>query len=141
MQLQNTPKREMSINLTPLIDVVFLLLIFFMVSTSFTRETQIELELPKAEGSPLEIDVEVVEISVDSTGNFYVNKQALINTQIETLKKAIVKVSDGNTSLPLIISADAKAPYQAVITAIDAAGQEGFTNIQMATQRDSEAND
>jgi biopolymer transport protein ExbD len=141
MQLQNTPKREMSINLTPLIDVVFLLLIFFMVSTSFTRETQIELELPKAEGSPLEIDVEVVEISVDSTGNFYVNKQALINTQIETLKKAIVKVSDGNTSLPLIISADAKAPYQAVITAMDAAGQEGFTNIQMATQRDSEAND
>ena len=141
MQLQNTPKREMSINLTPLIDVVFLLLIFFMVSTSFTRETQIELELPKAEGTPLEIDVEVVEISVDSTGNFYVNKQALINTQIETVKKAIVKVSDGNNSLPLIISADAKAPYQAVITAMDAAGQEGFTNIQMATQRDSEAND
>ncbi len=141
MQLQNTSKREMSINLTPLIDVVFLLLIFFMVSTSFTRETQIELELPKAEGTPLEIDVEVVEISVDSTGNFYVNKQALINTQIETVKKAIVKVSDGNTSLPLIISADAKAPYQAVITAMDAAGQEGFTNIQMATQRDSEAND
>ncbi|MEL0067809.1 MAG: biopolymer transporter ExbD [Gammaproteobacteria bacterium] len=128
----------MSINLTPLIDVVFLLLIFFMVSTSFTRETQIELELPKAEGTPLEIDVEVVEISVDSTGNFYVNKQALINTQIETVKKAIVKVSDGNNSLPLIISADAKAPYQAVITAMDAAGQEGFTNIQMATQRDSE---
>jgi len=141
MQLQNTSKREMSINLTPLIDVVFLLLIFFMVSTSFTRETQIELELPKAEGTPLEIDVGVVEISVDSTGNFYVNKQALINTQIETVKKAIVKVSDGNTSLPLIISADAKAPYQAVITAMDAAGQEGFTNIQMATQRDSEAND
>ncbi len=141
MQLQNTSKREMSINLTPLIDVVFLLLIFFMVSTSFTRETQIELELPKAEGTPLEIDVDVVEISVDSTGNFYVNKQALINSQIETVKKAIVKVSDGNTSLPLIISADAKAPYQAVITAMDAAGQEGFTNIQMATQRDSEAND
>lgn len=141
MQLQNTSKREMSINLTPLIDVVFLLLIFFMVSTSFTRETQIELELPKAEGTPLEIDVEVVEISVDSTGNFYVNKQALINTQIETVKRAIVKVSDGNTSLPLIISADAKAPYQAVITAMDAAGQEGFTNIQMATQRDSESND
>ena len=141
MQLQNTSKREMSINLTPLIDVVFLLLIFFMVSTSFTRETQIELELPKAEGTPLEIDVEVVEISVDSTGNFYVNKQALINTQIETVKRAIVKVSDGNTSLPLIISADAKAPYQAVITAMDAAVQEGFTNIQMATQRDSEAND
>ena len=141
MQLQITQKREMSINLTPLIDVVFLLLIFFMVSTSFTRETQIELELPKAEGNPLETDYEVVEISVDSTGNFYVNKQALINAQIETIKKAIVKVSEGDTSLPLIISADAKAPYQAVITAMDAAGQEGFTNIQMATRRDNESNE
>ena len=141
MQLQITQKREMSINLTPLIDVVFLLLIFFMVSTSFTRETQIELELPKAEGNPLETDYEVVEISVDSTGNFYVNKQALINAQIETIKKAIVKVSEGDTTLPLIISADAKAPYQAVITAMDAAGQEGFTNIQMATRRDNETNE
>lgn len=141
MQLQITHKREMSINLTPLIDVVFLLLIFFMVSTSFTRETQIELELPKAEGSPLQTEYEVVEISVDSTGNFYVNKKALINTQIATIKKAILKVSDGDTTLPLIISADAKAPYQAIITAMDAAGQEGFTNIQMATRRDTQGND
>lgn len=141
MQLQNTPKREMSVNLTPLIDVVFLLLIFFMVSTSFTRETQIELELPKAEGEPLETDNKVVEISVDAAGNFYVNKQALINGQVGTVRRAIITVSEGDLTLPLIISADAKAPYQAVITAMDAAGQEGFTNIQMATRRDTDSNE
>ena len=107
-----------------------------MVSTSFTRETQIELELPKATGEPLEIKPDMVEISVDTSGNFYVNQQPLINSQIETVQKAILEVSDGDTTLPLIISADAKAPYQAVITAMDAAGKEGFTNIQMATRKD-----
>ena len=136
MQLHNPSKRDLTINLTPLIDVVFLLLIFFMVSTSFTRETQIELELPKATGEPLDIKPEMVEISVDASGNFYVNQQPLINSQIETVQKAITTVSEGDTSLPLIISADAKAPYQAVITAMDAAGKEGFTNIQMATRKD-----
>lgn len=136
MQLHNPTKRELTINLTPLIDVVFLLLIFFMVSTSFTRETQIELELPKATGELLDIKPEMLEISVDASGNFYVNQQPLINSQIETVQKAIVEVSKGDTSLPLIISADAKAPYQSVITAMDAAGKEGFRNIQMATRKD-----
>jgi len=136
MQLHNPNKQELTINLTPLIDVVFLLLIFFMVSTSFTRETQIEIELPKATGAPLELKVEMVEISVDASGNFYVNQQPLINTQLETVQKAIMAVSEGDTSLPLIISADAKAPYQSIITAMDAAGKEGFANIQMATRKD-----
>ena len=136
MRFQRRNREEVSVNLTPLIDVVFLLLIFFMVSTSFTRETQIELELPKAAGEPLEIKPEMVEISVDASGNFYVNQQPLINSQIETVQKAIVAVSNGDNSLPLVISADAKAPYQAVITAMDAAGKEGFTNIQMATRKD-----
>ncbi len=135
MKLNNTKKKDITVNITPLIDVVFLLLIFFMVSTSFTRETQIEIELPKASGEQLDIAPEMVEISIDTEGNFYVNKQPLINSQIETLRKAILKLSDGDTTLPLIISADAKAPYQSVVVAMDAAGQEGFTNLQMATRR------
>ncbi|MCP4272200.1 MAG: biopolymer transporter ExbD [Gammaproteobacteria bacterium] len=135
MKLNNKKKKDITVNITPLIDVVFLLLIFFMVSTSFTRETQIEIELPKASGEQLDIAPEMVEISIDTEGNFYVNKQPLINSQIETLRKAILKLSDGDTTLPLIISADAKAPYQSVVVAMDAAGQEGFTNLQMATRR------
>lgn len=135
MQLNNSQKKEVVVNITPLIDVVFLLLIFFMVSTSFTRETQIELELPKATGNQLEVENKVVEISIDAEGNFYVNKVPLINAQLTTIRRAILKVSEGDASLPLIISADAKAPYQAVISAMDAAGQEGFSNIKMATSR------
>ena len=135
MKLHNKQKKDLAVNITPLIDVVFLLLIFFMVSTSFTRETQIEIELPKATGNALDVENTVVEISIDAEGNFYVNKQPLINTQIETLRRAILKVSDGDLSLPLIISADSKAPYQSVITAMDAAGQEGFSNLKMATRR------
>lgn len=135
MRLHTTKKKEITVNITPLIDVVFLLLIFFMVSTSFTRETQIELELPKASGEQLEIESVVVEVSIDAEGNFYVNKKPLINAKIETLRKAINKVSEGDNSLPLIISADAKAPYQSVVAAMDAAGQEGFHNLQMATRR------
>ncbi|MCP4412463.1 MAG: biopolymer transporter ExbD [Gammaproteobacteria bacterium] len=135
MKLHNSKNKDITVNITPLIDVVFLLLIFFMVSTSFTRETQIEIELPKASGEQLDIAHEVVEISIDTEGNFYVNKKPLINGQLETLRKAILKLSDGDTTLPLIISADAKAPYQSVVIAMDAAGQEGFTNLQMATRR------
>ena len=135
MKLHNKQKKDLAVNITPLIDVVFLLLIFFMVSTSFTRETQIEIELPKATGNALDVENTVVEISIDAEGNFYVNKQPLINTQIETLRRAILKVSDGDLSLPLIISADSKAPYQSVVTAMDAAGQEGFSNLKMATRR------
>ncbi|PCJ50008.1 MAG: biopolymer transporter ExbD [Gammaproteobacteria bacterium] len=135
MQLNNKHKKELIVNITPLIDVVFLLLIFFMVSTSFTRETQIELELPKATGDQLEVANNVVEVSIDAEGNFYVNKKPLINSQLTTLRRAILKQSEGDTSIPLIISADAKAPYQAVVTAMDAAGQEGFSNLKMATRR------
>ena len=138
MKLHNAKKKELTVNITPLIDVVFLLLIFFMVSTSFTRETQIELELPKATGEQLEVKEDVVEISIDAEGNFYVNKAPLINAQIDTLRRAIKKMSNGDNSLPLIISADAKAPYQAVVAAMDAAGQEGFRNLQMATRRPSD---
>jgi biopolymer transport protein ExbD len=135
LQLNNTQKKEVVVNITPLIDVVFLLLIFFMVSTSFTRETQIELELPTATGNQLEVENKVVEISIDAEGNFYINKKPLINAQLTTIRRAILKESEGDTRLPLIISADAKAPYQAVISAMDAAGQEGFSNIKMATSR------
>jgi len=135
LKLHNAKKKELTVNITPLIDVVFLLLIFFMVSTSFTRETQIELELPKATGDQLQVETKVVEISIDAEGNFYINKKPLINTQLATLRKAIQKESEGDLTIPLIISADAKSPYQSVVVAMDAAGQEGFSNLKMATRR------
>ncbi len=131
-------KSEVSVNLTPLIDVVFLLLIFFMVSTSFNRETQIKLELPTASGDPLEATTDMIEISVDNEGRFFVNAKPIVNTQVETLIKAIEIVGQGDKKLPVVISADANAPYQAVVTAMDASRKTGYFNFTMATRRPQE---
>jgi len=131
-------KQEVTVNLTPLIDVVFLLLIFFMVSTSFTRETQIQLDLPKASVEPLETKKEALEISIDKEGRFFVDGKSLVNTSIDTLKKAISPVLIKNKDISVIISADANTPYQSVITAMDATSQLGVINLKMATQRNTE---
>jgi biopolymer transport protein ExbD len=131
----NRRKQEVSVNLTPLIDVVFLLLIFFMVSTSFNRETQIKLELPQATGEPLETENQIIEISVDSDGRYFVNAKPLVNKQLDTLVKAIGIIGGGNKSLPVIISADAAAPYQSVVSAMEASRQSGYFNFTMATRK------
>ena len=131
-------KQEVTVNLTPLIDVVFLLLIFFMVSTSFTRETQIELELPRASVEPLETKQESLEISIDKEGRYFVNGKGLVNESIDTLKRAIQPILDENKEISVIISADANTPYQSVVTAMDATSQLGITNLKMATQREQQ---
>ncbi|MCO7225851.1 biopolymer transporter ExbD [Pleionea sp. CnH1-48] len=127
-------KNEVSVNLTPLIDVVFLLLIFFMVSASFNRDTQIKLELPEASGDPMEALPELIEISVDSEGRYFVNAKPVVNTQVETLVKAIQLVGKGNDKIPVMISADAGAPFQSVMTAMDASRKAGYFNFSMATK-------
>lgn len=131
-------KQDVAINLTPLIDVVFLLLIFFMVSTTFTRETQIKLELPKANVEKMKSEPQSIEISVDREGRFFVNGKSLVNSQIDTLKKAIGPMINDNAEIPVIISADKNTPYQSVVTAMDAASQLGVTNLKMATQKNKD---
>lgn len=127
-------KEDVQINLTPLIDVVFLLLIFFMVSTSFKKETKVSLELPEANGESMDSQTESIEISVSKSGEVFVNGNGLVNREVETIKEAIKQSSTDNQT-PVIISADADAPYQAVITVMDAAGQAGFKNLTLPTQR------
>lgn len=133
--LTRNKNRDVAINLTPLIDVVFLLLIFFMVSTSFTRETQIKLELPKADVEKLEAEPTIVEISVDKEGRIFVNGKSLVNSQPDTLKKAITPLLAENSNVPVIISADANTTYQAFVSVMEATSELGITNIKMATQR------
>lgn len=131
---QNKKKEELQLNLTPLIDVVFLLLIFFMVSTSFKKESKISLDLPEANGEIAEKFPESIEISINKDGEVFVNGEGLINRQLETIKDAITQVAN-DPSTPLVINADAQAPYQAVISVMDAAGQVGFNNLTLATQQ------
>lgn len=139
MKFQRERGDEPEVNLTPLIDVVFLLLIFFMVSTTFERETEITLELPEATGDPIVSEKKVVEISIDAKGRYYINKQEVINTRIETLKRAIQKAAGEDEAPQVILSADRNTPHQAVITAMDASRQLGFIHLTFATAKpDSE---
>lgn len=129
----NKRKEELQLNLTPLIDVVFLLLIFFMVSTSFKKENKLSINLPEANGEVMESNIESIDINVNSEGMIFVNGQGLANQQLDTISAAIGLVSS-DTSLPVIISADKKAPYESVVKVMEASGSIGFTNIVIATQ-------
>jgi len=124
---------EVSVNLTPLIDVVFLLLIFFMVSTTFTKESRLSLELPEATGEPAAQETMPLEIVVDAQGQYMVNEFTVVDPSRKGLMAALEQVAQGDTSQPVVITADAKASHQAVITAMDAAGQLGFTALSLTT--------
>ncbi|MCW7553418.1 biopolymer transporter ExbD [Endozoicomonas gorgoniicola] len=139
MKFRRQTQEEVSVNLTPLIDVVFLLLIFFMVSTTFTRETRLAIDLPEASGEVQEQVRKQVEIVIGKDGDFSVNGNSLVNSRLETLKTALGKVSDGDSTLPLVITADANTPYQSVVTAMDAAGQLGFANLSMTTRKPADS--
>ncbi|RNL63984.1 ExbD/TolR family protein [Zhongshania marina] len=127
------------VNLTPLIDVVFLLLIFFMVSTTFTKESRLNLELPSAQGETSLQEGVVLEVVVDASGHYRVNERALALHTVEALMKAMADAAQDNSDIPVIITADAKSPHQSVITAMDAAGRLGFAKLSLTTQ-DPETN-
>ena len=139
MKFRRKHREEVGINLTPLIDVVFLLLIFFMVSTTFTRETQLSIDLPEAEGVVKETSEQQVEILIDETGNYRINGQGLVDKRMRTLQAAIYKVSAGDTTMPMIITADADAAHQHVVRAMDAAGQMGFVHLSITTMQPVES--
>ncbi len=131
---------EVSINLTPLIDVVFLLLIFFMVSTTFTKETHMDLELPTSSSEATAVIGTPIEIVVSADGRFLINGQALVQSTLESLTRAVqLEMSADNAQAGIIIVADAKAPHQSVVYALDAAGQLGIAQVQLATRISGEA--
>ncbi|MGI9272930.1 MAG: ExbD/TolR family protein [Woeseiaceae bacterium] len=140
MRLNLRPRTQPEVNMTSLIDVVLLLLIFFMVSTSFVKQSQITISLPEAESSTIAPETpEQIDIMISETGVYMVNGRELINSRPETIRNALRKVSNGDNSLPLTISADANAKHQDVVTAMDVAGRLGFVQISIATVSDQDA--
>lgn len=134
MRLNLRPRTQPEVNMTSLIDVVLLLLIFFMVSTSFVKQSQITISLPEAESpSVVEESPEQIDIMITETGTILVNGRELLNNRADTIRNALQKSSNGDNSLPLTISADANAKHQFVVTAMDVAGRLGFTRINIAT--------
>jgi biopolymer transport protein ExbD len=135
MNLRSGSKEEPEINLTSLIDVVFLLLVFFMMSTSFVREADISLRLPRAEigAEFISSAVEVLEISITETGVYLVNGRPLANNLRRTLLSEIEMLVVSNDELSVFIRADAQATHQNVVTAMDVVRQLGFTEINIST--------
>ncbi|TVZ39475.1 biopolymer transport protein ExbD [Alteromonadaceae bacterium 2753L.S.0a.02] len=139
MQFKRQVKVEDNINLTPLIDVVFLLLIFFMVSTTFTKETHLKIDLPEAVGDLQPTVVDQIEVVIDAQGGLSVNGKMLVNKKMATLRSAINELSKNDNSLPFIITGDADTPYQTIISVMDLAGQMGFANLSLTTQQPQES--
>ena len=136
MKVARRGVEEAIVEMTPLIDVVFLPLIFFMVSTTFIRETQLKIDLPESSGELLEIEKDTIELTVDRHGEYAVNDRLLVNKEMRTLVRALEKtLAEGGLSDRLIITADANVAYQAVVRAMDAAGRVGLTHISITTQQ------
>lgn len=125
---------RVDINLTPLIDVVFLLLIFFMVSTTFDRHAKLKVELPEASAKKEQQQTEEpLVLSIDAKGNYFINDRQVVNTTLETLKTALQKSIADRKDVALVLRADAKTPHQSVVRAMDAASQLGLTRLSIAT--------
>jgi biopolymer transport protein ExbD len=136
LKLSVRPRTEPDVNLTSLIDVVLLLIIFFMVSTTFVKQSEISIQLPEADSTARPAAADRIDIMITEEGTFLINGRELINNRPETIRNGLRKVSEGDTTLPLTISADADARHQDVVTAMDVAGRLGFVHIKIATVND-----
>lgn len=135
MKFRRKQRENIDINLVSLIDVVFVLLLFFVVTTTFTKQTALTVDLPQAVSGTPEQDSSLknLDIAISADGVYSLNNQLLPKSDLSTLMDALQKESGGDTKLPLSISADGKTPHQAVITAMDAAGKLGFSHLSMTT--------
>ena len=133
MNFRRKDRERLEITLTPMIDVVFLLLIFFMVTTSFKRATELRINLPEATGREQAELAKMISLTIDADGIYYVNNHQVINKKLSTLSKALTDVAGNTRNIPFVIHADAKTPHQAVISALDVASKAGFTQITFAT--------
>lgn len=139
MKFRRKSRIDQGVNLTPLIDVVFLLLIFFMVSTTFTQETHLAVNLPEADSDTVESPRGAIDIVITADGHYSLNGISLVNQQLKTLMEALKQLSTGEKDTALTITADAQTPHQAVVTAMDAAGRLGFVNLSIITQEPRES--
>lgn len=137
MNLSPHRSEEPDVNLTPMIDVVFLLLLFFMVSTSFIRESSLKVELPQATGKSLQEQTEPVDIVIRADGAVSVNDEELGEVSAQALSALLRRVVGDRGDPHIIISADANAQYQLIVTAMDTAQQLGYSRLTLATRQTS----
>jgi len=139
MQLRSSRTEDPEISLTGLIDVVFLLLIFFMVSTTFEHQAVLKVDLPEAKNvtSP-ENQPNSFELVIDPNGQFYLNDRQLVDSRASTIEAAFIEAAGDDRSIPVILRADAETPHHFVVTAMDVTAQLGFSRLSIATERITE---
>jgi biopolymer transport protein ExbD len=136
LKLQNRIKEEPTVDLTSLIDVVFLLLLFFMVSTTFEHQAVLKVDLPDASMVDAPVDLpERLELVIDANGLMFLNDRQLMDSEARTIKAAFNEAAGDDRDLPLILRADRETPHHFVITVMDVAAQLGFSNLSIATNR------
>jgi len=133
MNLTSSERDEPEVNLASLIDVVFLLLIFFMVSTTFERQAALKVDLPETSEQTAEAVEKSLEVVIDAQGRMFVGEKALVNSQRETLRAALLEATAGDTEQPITLRADAQTPHHFVVTTMDELGKLGIYNISIAT--------
>jgi len=126
---------DTEVNLTPLIDVVFLLLIFFMVSTTFDTTSELKIELPEASAEKITKQQELLTIMIDPKGAFYINNHRLKNTSAEQLLVELHRLIGENKDMPVVIQSDSQSPVQSLVTAMDVVGQIGLKHLSIATTK------
>lgn len=139
MNLRPRRREEPEINLVPMIDVVLVLLIFFMVATSLRHQSELEIRLPEASGQPMPQAVAQLEVDIDPEGRYAINGRALDATDARALKEKLTAEADGR-NLPLTVNADGRTPHQAVVRVLDVAGQLGIKQLAIATVNEAGAN-
>jgi biopolymer transport protein ExbD len=125
---------DLGTNIINLVDVLLLLLIFFMITTTFTKKSELTLQLPEASFEPTQRSVRQIEIVISADGQYGVNENSLVDNELKTLQRALRDLAAGDTSMPMVITADARTPHEYVIRAMDAAAQLGFTKLSLTTQ-------
>lgn len=138
MRLSPSRPEEPDVNLTPMIDVVFLLLLFFMVSTSFIRESSLKVDLPEATGQPSEKVDETIDIIISNEGSYTVGDTVISVNDPNELSSMLKQLAAGSPDPRILISADSNSEYQFIVTAMDEAQKLGYTRITLATRQTSE---
>ena len=133
---QDNSQDETHIDLVPLIDVILVLIIFFVVTTTFDARSTLQLELPKASEQPASEPLRGLSVLINADGRYFVNDQEVLRTDVESLKLTLAEAAGEDRKQTVLLRADARTPYQAVVTAQDALGQLGFARIAIATAPD-----
>jgi biopolymer transport protein ExbD len=135
VKLTTSKQEAPDVNLTPMIDVVFLLLLFFMVSTSFIRESSLKVDLPEATGEAMAEQIEPIDIIINSAGIFTINQTELLDNSREAVSEALKTAVGEQTDPHIVISADADTDYQNIVTAMDTAQALGYSRLTLATRQ------